>query len=146
MPAFSRVPHNDKRAPPESFWPQIPAFATAPPAYADEREMRMSGSQAGRRSGARRNTRIGAIGALAVVAASVIVHGAVAGPAPTLSARVGSRLVVATTDGSIRGKPAGAMDEFLGLPYAAPPTGPLRWPTDHARRWSVPPPVHGAMV
>ena len=96
----------------------------------------MSGSQAGRRSGARRNTRIGAIGALAVVAASVIVHGAVAGPAPTISARVGSRLVVATTDGSIRGKPAGAMDEFLGLPYAAPPTGPLRWRPPHPpARW-----------
>jgi para-nitrobenzyl esterase len=96
----------------------------------------MSGSQAGRRSGARRNTRIGAIGTLAVVAASVIVIGAAAGPAPTTDARAGSRLVVATTDGSIRGKPAGAMDEFLGLPYAAPPTGPLRWRPPHPpARW-----------
>ena len=76
----------------------------------------MSGNQTGRRSGARRNLRIGVIGTLAVVAASVIVTAAVAGTAPTTSARVGSRLVVTTTGGSIRGKPAGAMDEFLGLP------------------------------
>jgi para-nitrobenzyl esterase len=96
----------------------------------------MSGKQAGRRSGARRNWRIGAIGTLAVVAGSVIVHGAVAGSAATAYARAGSRLVVATTGGPIRGKPAGTVDEFLGLPYAAPPTGPLRWRPPHPpARW-----------
>ena len=96
----------------------------------------MSAGQTGRRSGARRNLRIGAIGTLAIVAASVIVTAAVAGTAPATNARIGSRLVVATTGGSIRGKSAGTMDEFLGLPYAAPPTGPLRWRPPHPpARW-----------
>src|ERR1039457_5830204 len=115
---------------------RFPAFTSAPRAYAEEREMRMSGNQTGRRSGARRNLRIGAVGTLAVVAASVMVTAAIAGTAPTKYARAGSRLVVTTADGSIRGKPAGAMDEFLGLPYAAPPTGPLRWRPPHPpARW-----------
>jgi para-nitrobenzyl esterase len=34
---------------------------------------------------------------------------------------------VRTDDGAVRGITAGAVDEFLGLPYAAPPTGNLRW-------------------
>jgi para-nitrobenzyl esterase len=36
-------------------------------------------------------------------------------------------LVVGLRDGQIRGKQAGATDEYLGIPYAAPPVGPLRW-------------------
>ena len=35
--------------------------------------------------------------------------------------------VVATDDGPIRGTTVGQMQAFLGLPYAAPPVGDLRW-------------------
>jgi para-nitrobenzyl esterase len=36
-------------------------------------------------------------------------------------------LIVGVADGRVRGKQAGATDEYLGIPYAAPPVGPLRW-------------------
>jgi para-nitrobenzyl esterase len=35
--------------------------------------------------------------------------------------------VVHLADGDLRGLVAGSVDEFLGIPYAAPPTGDLRW-------------------
>lgn len=38
-----------------------------------------------------------------------------------------SLLVVSLTDGQIRGKQTGGTDEYLGIPYAEPPVGPLRW-------------------
>jgi para-nitrobenzyl esterase len=42
--------------------------------------------------------------------------------------------MVMTADGPVRGRVAGNHREFLGLPYAAPPTGELRWkpPISHA--------------
>src|SRR6201994_4852840 len=43
------------------------------------------------------------------------------------SQRPGTGLVVATTGGSVRGTAVAATDEFLGIPYAAPPVGALRW-------------------
>jgi len=44
--------------------------------------------------------------------------------------------VVAVAGGAVRGKAAAAADEFLGIPYAAPPVGPLRWrPPQPAARW-----------
>jgi para-nitrobenzyl esterase len=47
------------------------------------------------------------------------------------------RLVVATAGGKVRGKAAGRMDQFLGIPYAAPPVGPLRWRPPHpAAPWT----------
>ena len=39
----------------------------------------------------------------------------------------GTRPVVTTADGAVRGKAVAAGDEFLGIPYAAPPVGALRW-------------------
>jgi para-nitrobenzyl esterase len=36
-------------------------------------------------------------------------------------------LVVATAGGTVRGQAVAAADEFLGIPYAAPPAGALRW-------------------
>jgi len=35
--------------------------------------------------------------------------------------------IVRTDDGALMGTTTGAMNEFLGIPYAAPPTGALRW-------------------
>ena len=40
----------------------------------------------------------------------------------------GAGLVVATAAGAVHGKAVAATDEFLGIPYAAPPVGALRWP------------------
>jgi para-nitrobenzyl esterase len=36
-------------------------------------------------------------------------------------------LVVHTEKGALRGDRSGAVDSFLGVPYAAPPVGALRW-------------------
>ncbi|HTV18856.1 MAG TPA: carboxylesterase family protein [Polyangiaceae bacterium] len=36
-------------------------------------------------------------------------------------------LVVTTADGPLRGVASGALEQFLGVPYAAPPLGDLRW-------------------
>ncbi len=45
-------------------------------------------------------------------------------------------LVVRTRDGRVRGLYAGAAREFLGIPYAAPPLGKLRWrPPQPAKPW-----------
>jgi para-nitrobenzyl esterase len=45
--------------------------------------------------------------------------------------------LVATTGGLVRGVAAGTNDHFLGIPYAAPPVGALRWqPPAPAARWS----------
>jgi para-nitrobenzyl esterase len=76
-------------------------------------------------------TRIG----LGLITAGALITGApAAGASP---ARGGSRLVVPTADGALQGKTAGALDEFLGIPYAAPPVGRLRWRPPHpARSWS----------
>src|ERR1700743_3240143 len=43
--------------------------------------------------------------------------------------KAGSAPIVTTSDGAVRGvaMPGGTVDAFLGLPYAAPPTGALRW-------------------
>jgi para-nitrobenzyl esterase len=45
--------------------------------------------------------------------------------------------IVTTADGKLRGRAAGTIDEFLGIPYAAPPVGPLRWrPPQPAAHWA----------
>jgi para-nitrobenzyl esterase len=47
-----------------------------------------------------------------------------------------SGLVVATAGGAVRGKTVTATREFLGIPYAAPPVGALRWqPPRPAAPW-----------
>ena len=45
--------------------------------------------------------------------------------------------VVGTTNGAVRGTSSGSVNEFLGIPYAAPPVGALRWqPPQSAANWS----------
>src|SRR6516162_6705780 len=59
------------------------------------------------------------------VAATVLTIGT--GGAAASAASGGANPIVRTDDGLVRGTTAGTVDEFLGMPYAAPPTGNLRW-------------------
>jgi carboxylesterase type B len=66
-----------------------------------------------------------------LLAASALVAG-VAATAPAASANpasahTGQGLVVRTDKGLIEGMSAEGTDQFLGVPYAAPPVGALRW-------------------
>jgi para-nitrobenzyl esterase len=91
--------------------------------------------------GWRVRTRLGAAIVLtgALLAASGV---AASGAAASASARpaghraTGGGPVVATADGAVRGTSSGPTREFLGIPYAAPPVGSLRWrPPQPAARW-----------
>jgi para-nitrobenzyl esterase len=78
---------------------------------------------------------------LVVAAATALTLGAGAlapGAAAAPAGGSGGGLVVATADGAVRGAAAGNTDQFLGIPYAAPPVGPLRW-----RPPQPPAPWHG---
>jgi para-nitrobenzyl esterase len=79
-----------------------------------------------------RGTRI--VAAVAVAAAVLV---ASAGSAAAAAGQSPSRdLIVRTADGLVQGKTADAIDEYLGIPYAAPPTGALRWrPPQPATHW-----------
>ena len=70
---------------------------------------------------------LAAVGATAATAAAAAASGSGSGP------------VVTTDDGAVRGVTAGTVDEFLGIPYAAPPTGNLRWrpPVPPAPWWGA---------
>ena len=73
--------------------------------------------------------------ALAVVLAGMLV-GATTSAAGAASLAAGGP-VVGTSDGALLGVATGGADEFLGVPYAAPPVGALRWrPPQPAARWS----------
>jgi para-nitrobenzyl esterase len=59
------------------------------------------------------------------------------GPAPARRQAPAGNLIVTTAEGRLRGQAAGTVDEFLGVPYAAPPVGPLRWRAPQpAAHWS----------
>ena len=69
-----------------------------------------------------------------LLAAATLLTGAAA--APAASAHTGQGLIVRTDKGLIEGTYAEGTDQFLGIPYAAPPVGALRWATPQpAPRW-----------
>jgi para-nitrobenzyl esterase len=85
---------------------------------------------------ARRVRRAALFAASAVsVAATVLVAGV--GGAAASPASGGANPVVRIDGGLIRGASAAGVSSFKGLPYAAPPTGKLRWrPPQPASSWS----------
>jgi len=79
------------------------------------------------------------------LAVAGVTAGALVAVAPMASASAlggqaaasGGGPVAATANGAVRGLASGAVDEFLGIPYAAPPLGALRWqPPQPAASWS----------
>ena len=96
-----------------------------------------------KRRGWRAGARLGAVAiALAALAATTTAASASAAAAKEGSATVSrsdasAAPVVGTAGGAVRGKTVGTADEFLGIPYAAPPVGQLRWrPPQPAAGWS----------
>jgi para-nitrobenzyl esterase len=89
------------------------------------------------RSGARRLL-VAACALLLVLAAAASTAGAAPAkhkPKKVKKPAAANPLVVPTTEGVIRGISANGMRQWLGIPYAAPPVGNLRWkpPQAHAR-------------
>jgi para-nitrobenzyl esterase len=72
-----------------------------------------------------RRARLAAACCAALTALTLVATGT-NGAAAAASGSGGSP-VVPTSDGPVRGRTAGSINEFLGIPYAAPPTGNLRW-------------------
>src|SRR5437899_1009997 len=66
--------------------------------------------------------------------AKAILCGLVLAALPLLAAEVGPR--VATDHGVVQGKAQGMVRAFLGIPFAAPPIGELRWkPPQPTAKW-----------
>ena len=76
-----------------------------------------------------RRARLAAACCAALAALTLGAAGVTAAKAGTATAASGSggSPVVPTNDGPVRGTTAGTVNEFLGIPYAAPPVGNLRW-------------------
>jgi para-nitrobenzyl esterase len=79
--------------------------------------------------------------ACARLAAAALTLGALVAAEPAASASTPTGPLAVTANGAVRGLAVpvsgGTVDEFLGLPYAAPPVGALRWqPPQPAASWS----------
>jgi para-nitrobenzyl esterase len=87
------------------------------------------------RTGRRRGLRTAAVVPVAVLALIVAAGPTASRHVPATNA--GRAPVVATTGGWVQGKMAGSTEEYLGIPYAAPPVGDLRWqPPRPAAHWA----------
>jgi para-nitrobenzyl esterase len=69
---------------------------------------------------------LAAVCGVALVSLTLTAAGATAAETAAASGS-GAAPIVTTTDGAVRGTAGPEGDAFLGLPYAAPPTGNLRW-------------------
>ena len=75
-------------------------------------------------------------GSAAVTLLALLLPG-VAQAVPGVPAGGGHGLVVPTDRGLVQGKAAEGIDQWLGIPYAAPPVGALRWAAPRpAPRWT----------
>src|SRR5579871_4673593 len=85
---------------------------------------------------ARRWRRAAIFAASAATVAATLVT-AITGAAVASPVSGGANPIVRIDDGLVRGASAAGVDSFLGIPYAAPPTGDLRWrPPRPAAGWT----------
>ena len=84
-----------------------------------------------------RRVRRAALFAVSAVSVAAAALGANAGGAVASPASGGANPIVRIDDGLVRGADVAGVNSFLGLPYAAPPTGNLRWRAPQsAAAWS----------
>jgi para-nitrobenzyl esterase len=85
----------------------------------------------------RRRARPAAACCAALAALALAAAGATATASRAAAAsRAGAAPIATTDNGAVRGVAAGSINEFLGIPYAAPPTGNVRWrPPQPPARW-----------
>jgi para-nitrobenzyl esterase len=84
-----------------------------------------------------RRLRRAALFAASALSVAATVLGASAGRAVASPTSGSASPIVRTESGLVRGADVAGVDSFLGLPYAAPPTGNLRWrPPQSAASWS----------
>jgi para-nitrobenzyl esterase len=73
---------------------------------------------------------------LTIVTLGVLIAATTAVAAEAATPAHDTRPIVATADGLVRGSTTSTTATFLGLPYAAPPAGALRWHApEPAARW-----------